>query len=43
LDIRLKEASAQGIKKAVVAQKIKQDLGIKVFAVDEVSKMIELF
>ncbi|HAC70100.1 MAG TPA: DNA repair protein RadA [Arcobacter skirrowii] len=43
LDIRLKEASAQGIKKAVVAQKMKQDLGIKVFAVDEVSKMIELF
>ncbi|RXJ79585.1 DNA repair protein RadA [Aliarcobacter skirrowii] len=43
LDIRLKEASAQGIKKAVVAQKIKQDLGIKVFAIDEVSKMIELF
>ncbi|MDX4027850.1 DNA repair protein RadA [Aliarcobacter skirrowii] len=43
LDIRLKEASAQGIKKAVVAQKMKQDFGIKVFAVDEVSKMIELF
>lgn len=43
LDIRLKEAQAQGIKKAIVAQKIKQNLDLKQFCVDEVSKMIELF
>lgn len=43
LDIRLKEAQAQGIKKAIVAQKVKQNLDIKQFCVDEVSKMIELF
>lgn len=43
IDIRLKEAQAQGIKKAVIAQKINLKLDIKTFAVDEVSKMIELF
>lgn len=43
IDIRLKEAQAQGIKKAVIAQKTNLRLDIKTFAVDEVSKMIELF
>ncbi|ABV67144.1 MULTISPECIES: DNA repair protein RadA [Arcobacteraceae] len=43
IDIRLKEAQAQGIKKAVIAQKTNLKLDIKTFAVDEVSKMIELF
>jgi DNA repair protein RadA/Sms len=43
LDIRLKEAQAQGIKKAVIAQKPSIKLDIKTFPVDEVSKMIELF
>jgi DNA repair protein RadA/Sms len=44
-DIRLKEASAQGITKAIVAKKPKNmpDLKIKLFDVDEVPKMIELF
>ncbi|GGD43546.1 DNA repair protein RadA [Malaciobacter pacificus] len=43
LDLRLKEAQAQGIKKAVIAQKPSLKLDIKTFAVDEVPKMIELF
>lgn len=43
IDIRLKEAQAQGIKKAVIAQKTNLKLDIKTFAVDEVSKMLELF
>ncbi|MCT7632658.1 DNA repair protein RadA [Aliarcobacter butzleri] len=43
IDIRLKEAQAQGIKKAVIAQKTNLKLDIKTFAVDEVSKIIELF
>lgn len=43
MDIRLKEAQAQGIKKAIVAQKPSQNIQLKTFAVDEVSKMIELF
>ena len=43
IDMRLKEAQAQGIKKAVIAQKPKIKLNMKVFPVDEVSKMIELF
>ena len=43
IDMRLKEAQAQGIKKAVIAQKPKIKLSLKVFPVDEVSKMIELF
>ncbi len=43
IDLRLKEAQAQGIKKAIIAQKINLKLDIKTFAVDEVSKMIELF
>lgn len=43
IDLRLKEAQAQGIKKAIIAQKTNLKLDIKTFAVDEVSKMIELF
>ncbi len=43
IDMRLKEAQAQGIKKAVIAQKINLKLDLKIFPVDEVSKMIELF
>ncbi|PHO11192.1 MULTISPECIES: DNA repair protein RadA [Malaciobacter] len=43
IDMRLKEAQAQGIKKAICAQKPSTKLEIKVFAVDEVTKMLELF
>ena len=43
MDIRLKEAAAQGITKAIVPQKPNLKLSTKCFAVDEVSKMIELF
>ncbi|OCL82700.1 DNA repair protein RadA [Arcobacter porcinus] len=43
IDLRLKEAQAQGIKKAIIAQKTNFKLDIKTFAVDEVSKVIELF
>jgi DNA repair protein RadA/Sms len=43
IDLRLKEAQAQGMKKAVIAQKSNLKLDIKTYAVDEVSKMIELF
>ncbi|QKF82444.1 DNA repair protein RadA [Halarcobacter ebronensis] len=43
IDLRLKEAQAQGIKKAVIAQKTNLKLNLKTFAVDEVAKMIELF
>ena len=43
MDMRLKESQAQGIKKAVIAQKPNLKLDIKTFAVDEVPKMIELF
>ncbi|WP_321311542.1 DNA repair protein RadA [Halarcobacter sp.] len=43
IDLRLKEAQAQGIRKAVIAQKTNLKLDLKTFAVDEVSKMIELF
>ena len=43
IDMRLKEAQAQGIKKAVVAQKPNLKLDLKTFSVDEVPKMIELF
>jgi len=43
IDMRLKEAQAQGIQKAVIAQKPKMKLKLKTFPVDEVSKMIELF
>ncbi len=43
MDMRLKEASAQGIQKAIIAQKPAMKLSTKCFAVDEVHKMIELF
>ncbi len=43
IDSRLKEAQAQGIQKAVIAQKPNMKLKLKTFPVDEVSKMIELF
>jgi len=41
--IRLNEAAAQGIKKAVISKKTKTKSNIKCFEVDEVVKMIELF
>lgn len=43
IDMRLKEAQAQGIQKAVIALKPNMKLNLKCFPVDEVSKMIELF
>jgi len=43
IDMRLKEASAQGITKAIVALKPNIKTKLKIFAVDEVPKMIELF
>ncbi len=43
MDMRLKEANAQGITKAIIAQKPALKISTKCFAVDEVSKMIELF
>ncbi|RXJ88960.1 DNA repair protein RadA [Arcobacter sp. CECT 8983] len=43
IDLRLREAQAQGIKKAVVALKPNLKLDLKTYAVDEVPKMIELF
>lgn len=42
-EIRLREASAQGITKAIIATKPKNHLGVKCFVVDEVPKMLELF
>ncbi len=41
LDIRLKEAIAQGFERAIVPQKPQQDLGIKCFVVSEVTKVLE--
>lgn len=43
LETRLKEASAAGITKAIVATKPNLKLDIKCFGVDEVEKMLELF
>ena len=43
IDLRLKEAQAQGIKKAIIAEKTNLKLDLKTFVVDEVEKMIELF
>ncbi|WP_428023910.1 DNA repair protein RadA [Arcobacter sp.] len=43
VDMRLKEASAQGVSKAIVAQKPNIKTNLKIFPVDEVVKMIELF
>ena len=42
-EIRLREASAQGITKAIIATKPKNSLGVKCFVVDEVPKMLDLF
>jgi len=42
-EIRLREASAQGINKAIIAIEPKNNLGVKCFVVDEVPKMLELF
>lgn len=43
VDLRLKEAQAQGIKKAVLAMKPSLKLELKTYPVDEVTKMLELF
>ncbi|MCK5110018.1 MAG: DNA repair protein RadA [Arcobacteraceae bacterium] len=43
METRLKEASSQGIKKAIISQKPKAKINIKSFEVDEVPKMLELF
>ncbi|VAY87691.1 DNA repair protein RadA [hydrothermal vent metagenome] len=43
IETRLKETLSQGIKKAIISQKPKSIIDIKIFEVDEVSKMIELF
>jgi DNA repair protein RadA/Sms len=43
VDMRLKEASAQGVTKAIVALKPNIKTNLKIFPVDEVVKMIELF
>ncbi len=43
METRLKEASSQGIKKAIIAQKPATKIDLKCFAVDEVVKMLELF
>ncbi len=43
METRLKEAASQGIQKAVIANKIKAAVDIKIFEVDEVPKMLELF
>ena len=43
VDMRLKEASAQGVTKAIVALKPNIKTKLKIFPVDEVVKMIELF
>ena len=43
MDTRLKEASSQGINKAIIATKPSGKNGIKCFEVDEVVKMLELF
>lgn len=41
IDIRLKEAKMQGFERAVIPKKIKNAQGMKVFAADEVNKIIE--
>ena len=43
MDLRLKEAQAQGIKKAIIAKKSKIKLKLTTYDVDEVYKMLELF
>jgi len=43
IETRLKEASSSGISKAVISSKPVNEMGIKLFCVDEMTKMIELF
>ena len=43
LDIRFKEVKSQGIKKAIVSQKPNLSTNLKIYEIDEVSKMVELF
>jgi len=43
MDLRLKEAQAQGIQKAIIAQKPNIKLKLTCYDVDEVYKMLELF
>ena len=43
MDLRLKEAQAQGIKKAIIAKKPKIKLKLTTYDVDEVYIMLELF
>ena len=43
METRLKEASSQGITKAIISEKPKNKINLKTFAVDEVEKMLELF
>ena len=43
MDLRLKEAQAQGVKKAIIAKVPNIKLKLQVYNVDEVHKMIELF
>ena len=43
METRLKEASSQGIKKAIISQKPATKTHLKCYEVDEVVKMLELF
>ena len=43
MENRLKEASSQGITKAIISTKPKAKINIKLFEVEEVPKMLELF
>jgi DNA repair protein RadA/Sms len=43
MENRLKEAASQGITKAIISTKPKTNLNIKIYEVDEVPKMLELF
>ena len=43
MEIRLKEASSQGIIKAIISTKPNSKIDLKCFEVDEVVKMLELF
>jgi len=43
METRLKEASSQGITKAIIATKPSVKTNLKCFEVDEVTKMLELF
>jgi len=41
MEIRLREAMSQGIKKAIIPKKLTEQLNIETFAVDEVTKIID--